>query len=119
MAGRTTGLLERGDRVTWRARHFGVPLELQVEVTEFDRPRHFRDEMLEGPFSGMSHDHYFNSRGGGTRMKDVFTYRSPPGRLGWFAERLVLDRYLENLLRRRNREVKRVAESERWRSYIP
>src|SRR6185503_1372882 len=50
------GLLGLGDVVTWRARHLGVWQTLTSEITGYDRPRWFRDEMLRGAFARFAHD---------------------------------------------------------------
>ena len=119
VAGVTDGLLEAGDAVTWRARHFGVPFELTVEITAFDRPRHFRDEQVSGPFASLRHDHYFELITGGasgttrTRMRDEFAFESPLGPLGSLVDRAVLRRYMESLLAERNAILQRIAETER------
>lgn len=59
IAGRTTGLIELGERVTWSAKHLGIRQTLTVEITLFDQPLHFQDVMLSGAFAVMRHDHYF------------------------------------------------------------
>ena len=41
-AGVTTGLIGLGERVTWRAKHFGVWHTLTSEITAMDRPVHFQ-----------------------------------------------------------------------------
>lgn len=51
IAGVTTGLISSGEEVTWRARHFGIVLTMTSKITGFEYPRHFRDEMVEGPFN--------------------------------------------------------------------
>ena len=110
VAGRTSGLLELGESVTWRARHFGVTQELTSRITAFDRPRHFRDEMIKGAFTRIVHDHYFEPLPEGTRMVDIFDFSAPFGLLGTIAERLVLTRYMRRLLQARNQVLKRLAE---------
>jgi ligand-binding SRPBCC domain-containing protein len=110
VAGRTSGLLELGESVTWRARHFGVTQELTSRITAFDRPRHFRDEMIKGAFTRIVHDHYFEPLVEGTRMVDIFDFSAPFGLLGTIAERLVLTRYMRRLLEARNQVLKRLAE---------
>ena len=112
VAGVTSGLLSEGDQVTWRARHFGVPLELTVEITAFDRPNHFRDVMVNGPFAEQIHDHYFQSLNGKTRMIDKFRFSSPLGPLGDAVDILYLKRYLRQLLTARNHHLQQVAESD-------
>lgn len=110
VAGRTTGLIGLGERVTWRGRHFGVVHEHESLITSFDRPRHFRDEMVRGRFRRFVHDHVFQATLTGTRMIDIVEFASPLRPLGWLVDVLVLERYLERLLRRRNDVIKREAE---------
>jgi ligand-binding SRPBCC domain-containing protein len=117
--GRTSGILGFGDRVTWRARHFGVRQRLTSEITEYDAPHAFQDTMRSGAFAFMQHDHFFRRLGPDmTEMRDVFRYAAPFPVLGVLAERLVLDRYMRELLRERNRVLKEVVESEEWRRYL-
>jgi ligand-binding SRPBCC domain-containing protein len=110
VAGVTTGLLALGDQVTWRARHLGVTQELTSRITAFDRPRHFRDEMVRGVFSHFVHDHYFEPTDRGTRMRDVLDYASPMGPVGRLVERAFLDGYLRRFLRERALVLKQLAE---------
>lgn len=119
VGGRTTGLLELGDQVTWRARHLGVWQHLTSRITIFDRPRHFRDSMVRGAFARVDHDHYFNPVGDGTLMVDVFDYRAPFGLLGWLAERLFLSAYMRRFLLTRMHELKAIAESSGWVEFVP
>src|SRR4029077_12508187 len=48
--GITSGLIGMGQRVTWRAKHFGVWHTLTSEITAMDRPVYFQDAMTDGPF---------------------------------------------------------------------
>jgi ligand-binding SRPBCC domain-containing protein len=112
IAGVTTGLIGPGQTVTWRARHFYLSFRLTARITAFDPPRHFRDEMITGPFRRFSHDHFFEPSGSGTSMRDVFHYESPWGILGRIADALFLQRHMLRLLEERNAVLKRVAESE-------
>jgi ligand-binding SRPBCC domain-containing protein len=118
IAGVTHGLLGPGDEVTWRARHFGVWQNLTSRITLFDRPRHFRDSMVNGAFSRFDHDHFFVALGEYTEMRDVFDFTSPLGPLGRVADKLVLTRYLTRFLSERNRVIQRVAESDEWRTLV-
>jgi ligand-binding SRPBCC domain-containing protein len=119
VGGKTTGLLDLGDEITWRARHFGVWRSLSGRISAYDRPRHFEDTMLRGAFKYLRHDHFFDDAGGGTLMRDVFEYAAPLGLLGRLAERLFLTAYLRRFLEARNRELKAVAESDEWVQFIP
>ena len=118
--GRTSGLLELGDRVTWRAKHFGVWHKLSSEITQMDRPAHFQDGVVRGIFPYMRHDHYFRALSSTeTEMRDVFTFAAPLPVLGLLAEFAFLRRYMRTLLRERNAVIQQIAESDHWRKYLP
>jgi ligand-binding SRPBCC domain-containing protein len=119
VGGVTRGLLGPGQEVTWRARHFGVWQTLTSRITEYDRPRYFRDTMVRGAFRRFDHDHHFEpDGGGGTLMRDVFDYAAPLGPLGRLAEWLFLTRYMRRFLAERSRQVKTAAESADWTRYV-
>jgi ligand-binding SRPBCC domain-containing protein len=105
VAGRTSGLIELGEAVTWRGRHFGVVQHFTSKITAFDRPRYFQDSMQRGAFRSFVHDHFFVEENGQTRMTDLLVFEAPLGILGRIAERLLLRRYLERLLADRARVI--------------
>ncbi len=111
VAGKTHGLIELGETVTWEATHFFVRQRLTVRVTKFDRPNYFRDSMVAGAFSRFDHDHRFEVVKEGTLMTDVFDFSSPYGPLGELANWLFVTRHLRKLLRERNQVIKSIAES--------
>jgi ligand-binding SRPBCC domain-containing protein len=104
--------------VTFSARHFGVRQRLTSKITAFDRPWHFRDEMLRGAFAVLRHDHRFEARDDATLMRDEFYFEAPLGLLGRIAERAVLVRYMTEFLRVRAQILCAHAESEQWRAYL-
>jgi ligand-binding SRPBCC domain-containing protein len=110
IAGVTTGMVEMGSTVTWRARHFGVWQELTVVVTHFDPPHEFADEMTKGAFKQMRHSHRFEPTETGTRMIDDFEFTAPLGILGTIADRLFLNAYMTKFLKARNEFLKAEAE---------
>jgi ligand-binding SRPBCC domain-containing protein len=119
-AGTCTGLMNMGESVTWRARHFLIRQHLTSAITAFDRPSYFQDTMLRGAFASMQHDHFFRPLAPDTtEMRDDFRFAAPLGPLGLIAERLVLGWYMTAFLRERNAIIKQVAESEEWRKYLP
>lgn len=118
VAGVTTGLIGLGQSVTWRAKHFGVWQRLTSQITQYDRPTHFRDTMITGAFKRFDHDHHFGNDGNCTRMIDVFDYTSPLGVLGFIVDAVVLKCYMERLLEERNWVIKAIAEFERWRQFL-
>ncbi len=119
VGGVTSGLLGLGDSVTWSARHFGWRWQLTSRISAFDRPRHFRDSMVAGVFRRFDHDHVFEARGAVTNVRDVFDFTSPCGWLGRLADALVVTRHMRRFLTARMLAVKRIAESDAWRRYLP
>ncbi|MGE9266700.1 MAG: SRPBCC family protein [Verrucomicrobiales bacterium] len=119
VAGRSSGLIGAGERVTWEARHFGIKQRLAVRVTLCERPHHFADEMISGAFSSMQHSHRFEEAGIGTLMTDEFRYSAPLGILGRIAEGLFLTSYLKNFLTKRAMALKEMAETDEWQRYLP
>lgn len=111
IAGRTSGLCEADDTITWQATHFGIRQLLTVRITKMEPPHLFEDEMVKGAFSSFNHQHIFEAQDDGTLMKDVFTFKAPLGILGTLAEKLFLTRYMTRLLMKRNAVIREVAES--------
>jgi ligand-binding SRPBCC domain-containing protein len=118
VAGKTSGLIELGETVTWRAKHFGIYQNLTVEIVEFEIPYLFADVMIEGAFKKVKHVHTFFSEGSGTKMIDEFEFVSPLGILGKLADLLFLKKYMTKFLITKNKELKHVAESEEWKKII-
>ena len=119
IAGRTKGLIEIDETVTWRAKHFGVYQNLTVQVTKMDRPHLFSDKMIKGAFSRMEHNHIFERVGSGTKMTDIFEFSSPLGVFGKLANLLFLKEYMTKFLITKNKELKIVAESDAWKQLLP
>ena len=111
IAGKTSGLIELGETVTWRAKHFGIWQTLTSKITEFNRPNLFVDEMVSGAFKSFRHEHHFIASGDQTIMKDVFEFESPMGILGKLFNKLILTGYITKLLKQRNKVVKEAAEN--------
>ncbi|WCO03280.1 SRPBCC family protein [Psychroserpens ponticola] len=110
IAGKTSGLIELDEWVTWEAKHFGFTQQLTSKITEFDSPSYFVDEMVSGAFKAFKHEHIFQSKDGRTLMIDKFNFQSPFGILGKLANVLFLVRYMTNLLTTRNTFLKEKAE---------
>lgn len=111
IAGRTSGLMELGESVTWRARHFGIWQTLTSTITEFEYPYFFTDEMVKGAFKNFRHEHYFFPVKHQTLMKDVFIFESPFGFLGHIANLVFLKKYMIQLLEKRNQVIREIAQS--------
>jgi ligand-binding SRPBCC domain-containing protein len=109
--GKTTGLIEEGETVTWQATHFGIRQKLTIKITKMERPHFFEDVMLQGAFKSMRHKHSFEAYDRGTTMHDEFYYETPLGILGKFFDMLILKSYMTRFLKQRNLYLKQTAES--------
>jgi ligand-binding SRPBCC domain-containing protein len=116
--GVTSGLIGKGEFVTWRAKHFGIRQTLTSRITECQYPYHFRDEMVKGAFKMIRHDHLFEELDNKTVMRDELEFESPGGIFGTWFNRLVLEKYLRYLLTRRNEMIKQIAENDQWRTIL-
>lgn len=111
IAGRTSGLIEQGEFVTWEATHFFIRQQLSTRIVEMRKSHYFKDIMITGAFRSMEHEHLFNKNGDHTIMTDIFRYEVPYGIAGKIFDYLILKRYMTNLLLTRNEVIKNAAES--------
>lgn len=118
IAGRTKGLINLNETVTWQATHFGIRQKLTSKITAFDRPNYFIDEQTKGIFKSIIHEHKFEKIGDKVSMKDIFEFHSPFGLFGKFFNTLVLTSYLKRLLIVRNQKIKEFAETGKWKEVL-
>lgn len=118
ITGRTKGLINLNETVTWQATHFGVKQKLTSKITAYDRPNYFKDEQTKGIFTSMIHHHKFEQIEDKIIMKDIFEFHSPFGILGKIFNKLVLTNYLKKFLITRNQIIKEFAESVRWKEVL-
>lgn len=118
IAGRTSGLIELGETVTWEAKHLGFRQQLTSKITAYEYPNFFVDEMQKGVFKSMYHLHQFEWNGDKTIMTDDFQFRSPLGLLGKAADVVFLKNYLKQFLLERNQIIKQYAEGNEWQSLL-
>lgn len=86
ISGVTSGLIGAEQEVTWRGRHFGLPVTHTSRITAYERPSHFQDCMVRGRFRTFCHDHFFEVRDGMTAMTDLMEFEAPFGALGLLVE---------------------------------
>ncbi len=118
IAGKTTGLIELDEWVTWRAKHFGVYQKLTSKITAFERPNSFTDEMVKGAFKSFKHQHIFKKTENGIEMTDIFDYKSPFGVFGKLADAIFLESYMRSFLEERNQLIKEFAETDKWKMVL-
>ncbi|MFT3932229.1 MAG: SRPBCC family protein [Chitinophagaceae bacterium] len=115
VAGTTSGLINEDETVTWKAKHLGKMRVLKVKISSMLPNQSFTDEMVNGDFKEMKHEHHFKQIKNGTIMIDLFSFESPYGGLGKFVNYVYLKRYLRKLLERRNQAIKEYAETDKWK----
>jgi ligand-binding SRPBCC domain-containing protein len=115
VAGTTSGLIQQDETVTWKAKHLGKMRVLKVRISSMLAPQSFTDEMVNGDFKQMKHEHHFKPIQNGTLMIDLFSFESPYGTIGKIANYIFLQRYLRKLLERRNKAIKEFAEGDKWK----
>lgn len=115
VAGTTAGLIEKGETVTWRARHFFKLRQLTSRITEMVKHNFFIDEQVNGDFKMLRHEHHFKPCENGTIMIDLLHFESPYGAAGRLFNNVYLTSYIRKLLEQRNSYIKRFAEGDRWK----
>jgi len=116
--GKTSGLINLAEIVTWRAKHFGISQKLSVEIKKFNRPYTFRDTMIKGAFKRFDHDHIFEQHNGLVKITDIFDYESPFSFFGKIFDFIILKRYMTNFSTQRNEAIKRAIESDKWIDFL-
>jgi len=115
VAGTTMGLIGLNETVTWTAKHLYKTRVMKVKITAMQQPFSFTDEMVEGTFKSMKHEHHFKQIDNGTLAIDIFTFESPYGAIGKMLNSVFLRKYMEGLLDQRNRVIQEYAESDKWK----
>jgi len=116
--GITSGLIKLNETVTWKAKHFGFWHKMKVEITEYEKPNYFVDEMIEGAFKSMKHRHEFKQTKNETEMTDIFEFSSPFGFLGKIVDNFVLRNYMSKFIKERNCVIKEFAETSKWKQVL-
>jgi ligand-binding SRPBCC domain-containing protein len=118
VGGTRMGLINLQEFVTWKAKHLGKQRILKSKITAMLSPDHFTDEMAEGDFRSLKHEHHFKPVDNGTLMIDYMHYEMPYGILGQLVDRLYLKKYLTKMLETRNIAIKKCAETDQWKQFI-
>lgn len=118
IAGVTTGLINKTETVTWRAKHLFKTRLYTTIITEMESPVFFVDEMKKGDFKSLKHEHHFKKIDNGTIMIDVLTFESPYGIIGKWFNKIYLKNYLQKFIVLRNAVIKNYAETEKWKAVL-
>jgi ligand-binding SRPBCC domain-containing protein len=119
VAGKSEGMVVGGDSLVWGGWKFGLPQVHESLITRYERPVFFQDTMRRGRFKRFQHDHHFVEIDGHTLLTDKLRFSMPLGWPGKKVGQYVVVPLMCRLLRKRLELVKRVAETEEWRRYLP
>jgi ligand-binding SRPBCC domain-containing protein len=118
--GRTTGLVAFGDTIRWQGWQLGLPMFHESLIDGFAPPVFFRDRMIAGRFATFEHTHHFIDHHDGTvLMSDELRFTMHFGKLGELIGEAILAPHIRALLKRRFALLKRLAEGDEWKMYLP
>jgi ligand-binding SRPBCC domain-containing protein len=118
--GRTSGFVIGDDTIRWEGWQLCLPQFHESIIERFEPPLFFRDRMIAGRFATFEHDHAFTDQNGGTvLLQDEVRFTMPWGWLGEFLGQRLLVPHIRGLMQRRFVRLKRIAEGEEWRRYLP
>jgi ligand-binding SRPBCC domain-containing protein len=87
-------VLERGSRIVFQGRRWGLSQRVVSEVTAFELNAQIIDAQREGPFRQWVHTHRFETVPEGTRVIDQIDYEPPSGILGLVVTAAFIERDL-------------------------
>lgn len=118
VGGVTSGLINKNESVTWKAKHLYKTRLMTVEITEMNAPLFFEDAMTKGDFKEYRHKHHFKETGNGTIMIDEVFFEAPYGLIGKIFCNLYLTNYMKTLIEQRNKTIREYAESSKWEALL-
>lgn len=100
--------MRKGARIDYHIRWLGLKLKWRTLITEYEPPRYFVDEQIEGPYRFWRHEHTIEPDPSGAIIGDRVEYALPLGWLGRLVHRLLVRRQLEAIFRYRRRAIGRI-----------
>jgi ligand-binding SRPBCC domain-containing protein len=116
---RKAGLVQPDDQLIWHGWKFGLPQMHETLITAYERPHYFQDTMGRGRFRRYQHEHTLTEIDGHTLLHDKIRFSLPLGWVGDAVAKYVMVPYIARLLHFHLQLLKRVAETEEWRKYLP
>lgn len=119
LSGKSTGQVAMGDTILWAGWKFGLPQMHESRITAYQPPVYFQDTMARGRFKTFQHDHHFTEIDGHTLLQEKLRFSLPGGWLGAQVAKHVMVPYISRLIRKRFYLLKKLAEGQGWRQYLP
>ncbi len=118
IGGITSGLINKNETVTWRAKHLFKIRYFTTRISEMQSPNFFIDEMQKGDFKSLKHEHHFKKIDNGTIMIDILNFESPYGIIGKWFNKIYLKNILQKFIVQRNIVIKDYAETGKWKALL-
>ncbi len=84
----------------------GIPMTWLTEITQVRKPHYFVDEQRVGPYRVWHHEHTFRAVSDHeTEVHDLVHYVPPFGFIGTIANRLIIERQLEEIFDFREKQL--------------
>jgi len=118
IGGITSGLINKNETVTWRAKHLFKIRYFTTRISEMQSPNFFIDEMQKSDFKSLKHEHHFKKIDNGTIMIDILNFESPYGIIGKWFNKIYLKNLLQKFIVQRNIVIKDYAETGKWKALL-
>jgi ligand-binding SRPBCC domain-containing protein len=118
ISGVTSGLINKDDTVTWKAKHLFKTRFFTSKIMEMKPFEKFTDKMIKGDFISFFHEHFFKPAENGTIIIDIINFETPYGFLGKLVNQFFLNSYLEKLIVKRNEVIRQYAVSDKWKALL-
>lgn len=118
ISGVTSGLINKDDTVTWKAKHLFKTRFFTSKIMEMKPFEKFTDKMIKGDFISFFHEHFFKPAENGTIIIDIINFETPYGFLGKLVNQFFLNSYLEKLIVKRNEVIRQYAVTDKWKALL-
>ena len=85
---------------------FGIKTTWVTEITHVRDKKYFVDEQRVGPYKLWHHQHFLEATESGTLMSDIISYEPPFGFLGSIANKILIEKKLEEIFAYRFKVLK-------------
>ncbi len=114
-----TGLIGPNDQVIWHGWKFGLPQVHETLITAYERPHYFQDTMGRGRFKRYQHELTLTEIDGHTLLHDKIRFSLPLGWAGDAVAKYVMVPYIARMVHLHLQLLKRAAETDGWRQFLP
>lgn len=118
VSGIISGLINKDESVTWKAKYFFKTRFFTFKVTAMEPYKMFIDQMVRSDFKYFQHEHYFKHADNGTIIIDIINFEPPYGWFGKVVNRLYLNGQLEKMVVNHNEVIRQYAVSDKWRALL-